>query len=277
MSTYVMSDIHGCYTEYMEMLEKIKFDPKKDEVIIAGDIVDRGPENLEMLRYMESEPESVTFLMGNHDYDFIGYCRGVEIMCDKGDGEWCNPSEAYLYRKNYKPSEAYHNKKYYDYFSDDYGTVKKLITGYDELMAEDFTHWKQLMCEFPYYAKRTINGRNYIIVHAGYIDETDFHLDLSFSYPRGINEFYIWARDDAIIYGGAKDSTIVFGHTPTIFPSEIFYSGGRVWYDENPKKNCRFFNIDCGLVYGKYDGVHNANLACIRLDDEKVFYLYGDM
>lgn len=86
MSTYVISDIHGCYTEFMQMLEKIKFDPKKDELIIAGDIIDRGPENLQMLRYMESKPESVMFLMGNHDYDFIGYCRGVEIMCDRGDG-----------------------------------------------------------------------------------------------------------------------------------------------------------------------------------------------
>lgn len=260
-----MSDIHGCYTEYMEMLEKIKFDPKKDEVIIAGDIVDRGPENLEMLRYMESKPESVTFLMGNHDYDFMHYCDGVEKMCDKGNGDY------------YCPSEAIQHKKYYAYFSDDYGTVRNLIANNSELVAEDFRRWKQLISEFPYYSKRTINGRNYIIVHAGYIDETDFHLDLSFSYPSGINEFYIWARDDAIIYGGAKDSTIVFGHTPTIFSGEIFYDGGRVWYDENPKKNCRFFNIDCGLVYGKYDGVHNANLACLRLEDEKVFYLYGDM
>ena len=40
MSTYVMSDIHGCYSELMKMLEKIKFDPKKDELIIAGDIID---------------------------------------------------------------------------------------------------------------------------------------------------------------------------------------------------------------------------------------------
>ena len=38
-----------------------KFDPKKDEVIIAGDIIDRGSENLEMFRYMESKPKSVMF------------------------------------------------------------------------------------------------------------------------------------------------------------------------------------------------------------------------
>ena len=262
MSTYVMSDIHGCYSELMKMLEKIKFDPKKDELIIAGDIIDRGPENLQMLRYMESKPESVKFLMGNHDYDFMHYCRDVERMCDKGNGEF------------YRPSEAMSEKKYYAYFSDDYGTVKKLITGYDELMAEDFTRWKQLMCEFPYYAKRTIGGKNYIIVHAGYIEAADFNRDLRFLYCNGINEFFIWARDEGIRYGGAKDSTIIFGHTPTIFTEELFYNGGKVWYHENPKKNCRFFNIDCGLVYGKYDGVHNANLACIRLDDEKVFYLY---
>ena len=275
MSTYVMSDIHGCYSELMKMLEKIKFDPKKDELIIAGDIVDRGPENLQMLRYMESKPESVMFLMGNHDYDFIGYCRGVEIMCDKGDGECCKPSEAYLHRKNYKPSEAYHHKKYYDYFSDDYGTVRKLISDHSELELEDFRRWKTIIGEFPYYLKRIIGGKNYIIVHAGYIEAVDFYRDLRFLYCNGINEFFIWARDEGIQYGGAKDSTIIFGHTPTIFTDEFFYNGGKVWYHENPKINCRFFNIDCGLVYGKYDGVHNTNLACIRLEDEKVFYLYG--
>ena len=258
-----MSDIHGCYTECMKMLEKIMFDSKKDELIIAGDIVDRGSENLEMLRYMESKPASVTFLMGNHDYDFMHYCDGVEKMCDKGDGD-C-----------YRPAEALQHKKYYAYFSDDYGTVKNLISAYGELELDDFRRWKQLMSELPYYTKRTINGRKYIIVHAGYIDETDFDHDMRFAYPSGIKEFFIWARDDAIRYGGAKDSTIVFGHTPTIFTDELFYSGGKVWYHENPKINCRFFNIDCGLVYGKYDGVHNTNLACIRLEDEKVFYLYG--
>lgn len=41
MSTYVMSDIHGCYEEYRKMLDKIRFS-KEDILYILGDILDRG-------------------------------------------------------------------------------------------------------------------------------------------------------------------------------------------------------------------------------------------
>ena len=40
---YFMSDIHGCYKEYMELLEKIHFSDE-DELYVVGDVVDRGPE-----------------------------------------------------------------------------------------------------------------------------------------------------------------------------------------------------------------------------------------
>ena len=63
---YVMTDIHGCFDEFQAMLKKIKFNPEKDELIIAGDIVDRGPQSYEMLQYMESNPKGVTFIIGNH-------------------------------------------------------------------------------------------------------------------------------------------------------------------------------------------------------------------
>ena len=48
MSTYVISDIHGCFSAFQRMLEKINFSDN-DKLIIAGDIIDRGPENYEML------------------------------------------------------------------------------------------------------------------------------------------------------------------------------------------------------------------------------------
>lgn len=46
--TYVMSDIHGCYREYREMLEKIVFSDA-DTLYILGDVVDRGPQVAELL------------------------------------------------------------------------------------------------------------------------------------------------------------------------------------------------------------------------------------
>ena len=69
MSTYVMSDIHGHYVEFMKMLDKISFSDK-DELVIAGDYIDRGPKSLEMLQWLENVPDNILTLKGNHDVEF---------------------------------------------------------------------------------------------------------------------------------------------------------------------------------------------------------------
>jgi serine/threonine protein phosphatase 1 len=48
---YVMSDIHGCYRQYMTMLEKIEF-ADDDLLYVLGDVVDRGPQPMEVLMDM---------------------------------------------------------------------------------------------------------------------------------------------------------------------------------------------------------------------------------
>lgn len=48
MSTYCISDIHGCFNEFQDMLKLINFQ-KEDELYILGDIIDRGPQSAEML------------------------------------------------------------------------------------------------------------------------------------------------------------------------------------------------------------------------------------
>lgn len=45
---YVMSDLHGCYQEYREALEKINFN-EQDTLYVLGDVVDRGPEPIKLL------------------------------------------------------------------------------------------------------------------------------------------------------------------------------------------------------------------------------------
>ena len=63
--TYIMSDIHGHYTEFIEMLKKINFD-KTDTLYIIGDIIDRGTENLKILDFI-IENNNIHLLMGNHE------------------------------------------------------------------------------------------------------------------------------------------------------------------------------------------------------------------
>ncbi len=52
MSTYVISDIHGCFDEFQTMLGRIGL-TAEDRLILAGDYIDRGKQNLEMLRWLE--------------------------------------------------------------------------------------------------------------------------------------------------------------------------------------------------------------------------------
>jgi len=262
MSIYVMADIHGCYDEFQQMLDKINFNPEVDELIIAGDIVDRGPQSYEMLEYARSEPKGVKFIKGNHDVDFARYCSKIF---------------QYAHNKNevIEFGDVW-NSGVYDY----YGTVEKLVNEH-ELNATDFQLWNKMISHMPYYFDLEVNGKEFIIVHGGFIlpeDFTTFTGERRYDYlAENIEDFYIWARDEGIKYGGKPNATIIFGHTPTIISTGMFYNKGKVCTLYN-EENRRFINIDCGLVYGKNypddEEGRNGNLACIRLDDEKVFYLY---
>ena len=46
---YIISDIHGCYNEYMELLQKINFSDT-DELYVLGDAIDRGPEPIRVYK-----------------------------------------------------------------------------------------------------------------------------------------------------------------------------------------------------------------------------------
>ena len=63
---YVMSDLHGCYDKYKQMLEKIKFN-SEDILYVLGDIVDRGDNGIKILLDMMKRPNVVPML-GNHEY-----------------------------------------------------------------------------------------------------------------------------------------------------------------------------------------------------------------
>lgn len=65
MSRYVMSDIHGCYDRFMQMLDLINFNDK-DELYIIGDIIDRGDKPIEIFEYILTH-KNIKLLKGNHE------------------------------------------------------------------------------------------------------------------------------------------------------------------------------------------------------------------
>lgn len=76
MSTYLIGDVHGCYRELRALLEQVNFEPQKDTLWLTGDLVARGPESLQVLRYVKSLGSSVRLVLGNHDLHLLGiYCK----------------------------------------------------------------------------------------------------------------------------------------------------------------------------------------------------------
>ncbi|MBT7754224.1 MAG: symmetrical bis(5'-nucleosyl)-tetraphosphatase, partial [Gammaproteobacteria bacterium] len=71
MSTFAIGDIQGCYEEFRKLLEIIQFDEKKDQLWLTGDLVNRGPQSLEVLNYLYSIDQSIITVLGNHDLHLI--------------------------------------------------------------------------------------------------------------------------------------------------------------------------------------------------------------
>ncbi len=78
MAVWAIGDIQGCYRSFRELLTKISFDPSKDKLWIAGDLVNRGEGSLETLKYLYSIKESVEIVLGNHDITLIAAYYGIK-------------------------------------------------------------------------------------------------------------------------------------------------------------------------------------------------------
>ena len=78
MAVWAVGDIQGCFDSFQELLAKINFDPKIDELWVAGDLVNRGDKSLETLNYLYSIKESIKVVLGNHDIALISAYAGVK-------------------------------------------------------------------------------------------------------------------------------------------------------------------------------------------------------
>jgi len=80
MATYAVGDVQGCYAEFCDLLEKIHFDPTQDCLWLVGDLVNRGPDSLGVVRLVRTFEDSVRTVLGNHDLHFLAIHLGGHSM-----------------------------------------------------------------------------------------------------------------------------------------------------------------------------------------------------
>ena len=234
MSTYIMSDIHGHYTEFEKMLEKIKF-TENDTMYILGDIIDRGNENVKMIEYVMAH-ENVHMIVGNHeDLCIHAYTDEDPLSRRYSEGLW-------LYNGG--------------------GSTKKEL---DALPEETRQKYLKFFQSLPHYL--FIQDENILLVHAGILPKRNKTIEELMKNQR---DNCIWIREEFFNSEVELPFTIIFGHTPTLTlasycydlpDSEIVsskYSHILKWKNK--------ISIDCGCAYGR-------KLGCLKLEGMQEFYV----
>lgn len=238
---YVMSDIHGQYEAYERMKEKIRFAPD-DKLYIIGDVIDRGPDSMLVLLDVMTD-DRITLLIGNHEDMMLR----SKLDADMKHG-W--------YRNGAGATER--------------SIEKEKLTELDVKQIEEYL----LACPLVI-PDLNVNGNKYYLAHAAPLIGKDSEYLYADAAAEEIH-CATWSRSFAKIdsrifrtdiipfFYKHKGVKLIIGHTPSY----------KTTYSRKDEKEMplvsdfanRIFDIDCG-------GAKGIRLACLRLEDQKKYYI----
>lgn len=235
MSTYVMSDLHGCKSDFDKMLVQIQYEKEYDSLWIDGDLCDRGTESIPLLQEIMTDP-SMHIIYGNHDIWFQRYAQ--ELIDTKHDNNSIDMTDDLMCWLHYNGG---------------YRTADQFM---DLSFPECYDIKLYLDSNRIFYQELTVKQRKFLIMHAGLADEFyNPHVRIA-EVPEQVLAWSHIAIDD----NPFEDVTMIVGHIPTFLYGDEYE--GKIIHG----KNDTIFHIDCGCVYGR-------SLGCLRLDDMQEFYV----
>lgn len=209
---YVLSDIHGNRKRFDSILKQIRLQPE-DTLYILGDVIDRHPEGIPILRQLMAMPNA-KMLLGNHEYMML---RALGQPYD--DNVDTGTALAHWYHNG---GQVTHNR-----LKRQRKTTRAQIIDY--------------LLSLPLQYDVQVGDAHYKLVHAAAAEDFASNDD-----PRYLNptHFAVWRRWEADQFP-KHDYTVVFGHTPTrhyqdCIPMEIWHKDG-------------YIGIDCGCGYPEGD------------------------
>jgi len=207
---YVMSDLHGCYTAFLEMLGKINFSDS-DTLFILGDLVDRGNENVKLV-FDLMERKNVIALKGNHDdmaATFFG--RHMAKLADdklfaiEDEEAWLHNGRQYTYREFHRLKRP-EKEQFVAYLAG--LPLRKIIR----------------VGERKYHLSHTVPDKA-LMTSGEEIPERE----------------YLWGEPE-FEQKYFKTTKLIVGHTPTSF---IRVGSSAVIYQKN-----NLIDVDCGVSFG---------------------------
>ena len=233
IATYAISDIHGQYDMFMELLDKISF-RETDTLYVLGDVLDRGPHPIKVLRKLMEMPNAIC-MVGNHEL--------MALECLE-----------FLMKEITDASIEELNEEMLDNLVTwQYNGGKSTIEEFGELRSDEKQDVIDFIKEFSIYEEVSVNDKDYLLVHAGLGN---------YSPGKNMEDYslheLIWMRAD---YDEQyyEETFVITGHTPT----QIIEDNPRPGFIY--RKN-HHIAIDCGAHYS------GGRLAAICLETGEEFY-----
>ncbi len=215
MSTYVMTDLHGEYEKFDRMLKAINF-TEEDELYILGDVLDRGPEPIKLLKDL-SFRSNVFCLLGNHEVMAIDLLQTFLVEIKEENCE--------------TQIDALAMNKLMEYQANG-GDIT--LKQFGKLPNEERFDLLDFLREFELFDVIEVGGKTFILSHTGNIN-SDKKLsehsveELTFSRPDYESKVF----EDDNVY-------LLCGHTPT----QAITGQPQIYYKNN------YINLDCGATFG---------------------------